>query len=142
MAEREREFSLRIIAADKVFYNGPAVSVTVTAPDGKYGILAGHSNMAAAVTPGILSYRTKDGETFHAAVSDGVIKVSGGDVLILVESAESPDDIDVIRARRSAQDAEEELKRSNSSLEFRSASAKLSRAMTRIKVYSEYNHKH
>ncbi|MCD7944615.1 MAG: F0F1 ATP synthase subunit epsilon [Clostridia bacterium] len=131
MAERAHTFPLRIIAADRIFYNGEASSVTVTGPDGKYGIMAGHANMAAAVAPGILSYRTPDGDVFHAAVSDG-------DVLILVESAEHPADIDVLRAERSAAEAEEELKRSRSGLEFRAASAKLSRALTRIKVNRNY----
>ncbi|MCD8002610.1 MAG: ATP synthase F1 subunit epsilon [Clostridia bacterium] len=138
MAERAHTFPLRIIAADRIFYNGETSSVTVTCPDGKYGIMAGHANMAAAVAPGILSYRTPDGDVFHAAVSDGVVKVSDGDVLILVESAEHPADIDVLRAERSAAEAEEELKRSRSGLEFRAASAKLSRALTRIKVNRNY----
>ena len=47
-----REFHLRVLAADRPFYEGACVSLTVPAVDGSMGILAGHSNTIAAWCPG------------------------------------------------------------------------------------------
>ena len=44
-------FRLRILAADKVFYEGNCTSLTIPTPGGELGILANHSNMIAAVVP-------------------------------------------------------------------------------------------
>ena len=50
-----REFHLRVLAADRPFYEGACVSLTVPAVDGSMGILAGHSNTIAALVPGAMS---------------------------------------------------------------------------------------
>ena len=35
-----KSFRLKLLAADKAFYDGECLSLTVPSPDGKYGILA------------------------------------------------------------------------------------------------------
>ena len=42
-------FGLRIIASDKVFFNGRCKKLTIPAPDGEKGVLAHHENMVIAV---------------------------------------------------------------------------------------------
>ena len=45
-------FGLRIIASDKVFFNGRCKKLTIPAPDGEKGVLAHHENMVIAVGDG------------------------------------------------------------------------------------------
>ena len=95
-------FQVHILAADHTFYEGPCESLVVPTVDGEAGILAHHCNIIAAVVPGELRCRTPEGEEYRAAVSEGLVKVEGGDVLVLVDSAERPEEIDANRARRAA----------------------------------------
>ena len=80
-------FQVHILAADHTFYEGPCESLVVPTVDGEAGILAHHCNIIAAVVPGELRCRTPEGEEYRAAVSEGLVKVEGGDVLVLVADA-------------------------------------------------------
>ena len=57
-------YNLRIIAADRVFYEGPCLSLIVPAFDGEKEVLAHHEAMVIAVTDGEMRYKTEDG-TWH-----------------------------------------------------------------------------
>ena len=93
-------FQVHILAADRIFYEGPCVSLTVPTSDGERGILAHHENMMAAVQPGTLRWQPPEQGVQLAAVSPGMVKVEHNDVLVLVDSAERPEEIDEARARR------------------------------------------
>ena len=69
-----------------------------------------------------------------AAVSAGMIKIEKNEVLILVDAAERPEDIDAVRARREADEAREALLQKNSIREYRSAQAALARSINRLRV--------
>ena len=127
-------FRLHIFAADRVFFEGDCVSLIVPTNQGQYGVQAHHSNMIAALVPGMLTYRLPEGESRNAAVSAGMIKVEANDVLVLVDAAERPEDIDAIRARRKADEAREVLLQKRSQQEYRTAEATLARALNRLRV--------
>ena len=79
------------------------MSLVIPTTEGMYGIQAMHENLVAAVTIGVVKYTLPDGTRCHAAVSNGIVKVENNEVLILVESAEDPDDIDEERALQEEQ---------------------------------------
>ena len=85
-------FRTRIIEADDTFFDGELESLTVPAADGEYGVMANHENLVVAIIPGIVRYRTADGQDLVASVSDGMMRIEDNDVLILVDSAEHPDE--------------------------------------------------
>lgn len=127
-------FQAHILAADKNFYEGPCVCLTIPTSDGEQGILAHHSDMIAAVLPGKLRYRTPEGPMETAAVSGGMVKIEGNDVLVLVDSVERPEEIDAARARREADEAWEAMLQKKSRQEYQLAQATLARAMNRLRV--------
>jgi F-type H+-transporting ATPase subunit epsilon len=127
-------FQVHILAADRNFYEGPCESLTISTSDGEQGILAHHSNMIAAVLPGILRYRVPGEPEQVAAVSPGMVKVESNDVLVLVDSAERPEEIDAARARREADEAREALLQQRSRQEHQLAQAALARALNRLRV--------
>ncbi len=127
-------FQVHILAADRNFYEGPCESLTISTSDGEQGILAHHSNMIAAVLPGILRYRVPGEPEQVAAVSPGMVKVESNDVLVLVDSAERPEEIDAARARREADEAREALLQQRSRQEHQLAQATLARALNRLRV--------
>ena len=128
-------FHLCILAADKPFYDGECVSLCIPTDDGIYGIQAHHHNIIAAIVAGTVSFKRTEKDDFEfAAVSQGIMKVEDGDVLILVDTAESPEEIDKNRAMLDAIEAREEILKKQSIEEYREAEARLARAITRIKT--------
>ncbi len=127
-------FQVHILAADHTFYEGPCESLTIPTSDGEQCILAHHSSMIAAIQPGTMRYRTPGQESRLAAVSQGMVKVEQNEVLVLVDSAERPEDIDAARARREADEAREAMLQKKSLQEYQLAQATLARAMNRLRV--------
>jgi len=127
-------FMVRILAADKNFYEGPCVSLTIPTSDGQLGIWAHHSPLIAAVQPGTLRYQAPGGEPQIAAISPGMVKVEKNEVLVLVDSLERPEEIDAERARREADEAREILLQKKSRQEYQIAQGNLARALNRLRV--------
>ena len=129
-----KPFQVHILAADRTFYEGPCVSLTISTSDGELGIWANHSPMIAAVQPGTLRYRVPDQEVQIAAVSPGMVKVENNEVLVLVDSVERPEEIDAARARREADQAREAILQRKSRQEYQIAQGNLARALNRPRV--------
>ncbi len=132
-------FPVHILAADEPFYEGPCQSISVPTITGMYGVLAHHTNVIMAIVPGTLRYRCEGEDEKLAAVSAGLMKVENGEVLILVDSAERPEEIDANRAQRAADRAKEELLQKKSIQEYRMAQSTLARALSRLQVKSSAN---
>ncbi len=126
-------FNLEIVATDKIFYKGPCESLVFPGIDGEHGILARHEPMVAALQAGELRF-TVDGQARGAAVGDGFIEVSSEKVVVISDFAERPEDIDIKRAERAKERAEERLRLKRSEKEYVHSQAALSRAMARLKV--------
>lgn len=129
-----KNFMLSVLAADRCVYVGECSSLILPAADGQYGVLADHCNTISAVVPGLLEYTLPSGEVQNVAVSNGIVKIENNEVMILVDSAERPEDIDIRRAERSAAEAREQLLQKRSIIEYRTAEAYLARSLNRIKV--------
>ncbi len=127
-------FQVHILAADRTLYEGPCVSLTIPASDGERGILAHHASMMAAIVPGMVRWQPPGEGVQLAAVSPGMVKVENNEVLVLVDSAERPEEIDEARARREADQAREAILQKKSRQEYQLAQATLARALNRLRV--------
>lgn len=127
-------FNLRIYESDGVFYEGEVIKLTIPTYDGEYGIWGGHENVVMAVVPGILRFTTFEEKTYLASVSNGMVRVDDGDVLVLVETAEHPEEIDVERARRKEKEARDAILEKKSLREYRLAEMQLKRELVRLKL--------
>ena len=128
------EFQAHILSADRDFYQGPCISMIAPTIDGQLGVMAHHISVVTGILPGKLSCTLPDGKVLTALVSHGLLRVENNDVLVLVDSAERPDEIDIARARRAAEEAREELLHEQSWQEYLQTQANLSRAMNRLKA--------
>lgn len=127
-------FALTVLAAEKPFFDGECISLVIPTTQGQYGIQAMHSNMIAAIVPGTLKITEPGGQEIVAAVSSGLVKVEDNQVLLLVDTAERPEEIDINRAKRSAEDAKEAILQKKSVKDYYAAQAKMARAISRLKV--------
>lgn len=127
-------FQLDVLAASVPFFRGRCVSAVIPTTDGEYGVLAGHCKTVGAVSAGELRFETEDGEIRRAAVAPGLFKIDGDRVLLLLDAAERPEDIDVSRALRARQEAEEQLRQKRSMAEYQLAQGNLARALNRLRI--------
>ena len=93
-------FSLKIIACEILKFPGY---------DGQMAILAHHEKMTTNIEVGELHFRTPDGEEHVAICSDGLLKVKNNEVVVLVYSAEKPEEIDEFRAQAAKERAIEQM---------------------------------
>jgi F-type H+-transporting ATPase subunit epsilon len=101
---------------------------------GQFGVLPGHTPMLTTLQVGELSYR--QGEQLHyVAVNWGYVEIENDNVVILVETAEVEDEIDLDRARKALDRAEKVLAElSPEDKEFLARQGALQRALVRIQV--------
>ena len=129
-------FGLKIIASDRVFYEGRCRKLVIPAPDGEKGILPNHENMVIAVKIGMARMEIEEGNWVEVALGRGFAEVVNNRVTLLVETAEHPEEIDIARAREAKERAEEQLRQKQSIQEYYHSRASLARAMTRLKATS------
>ena len=130
-------FILNITASSGEFYQGNCESMVLPVKDGVYGVQAGHSQVLVAIHMGMLKF-TVDGETREILVGDGIAEVTPTFVLLLVDSAERPEDIDKNRAEAARIRAEERLQHKQSMHEYYQTKIALDRAMQRLQTASKY----
>ena len=130
-------FILNITASSGEFYQGSCESMVLPVKDGVYGVQAGHSPVLVAIHMGMLKF-TVDGETREILVGDGIAEVTPTFVLLLVDSAERPEDIDRNRAEAARIRAEERLQHKQSMHEYYQTKIALDRAMQRLQTASKY----
>lgn len=131
-------FFVDVLASDRKFYEGKAISVTVPCQDGEKEILAHHEDMLIAVTTGEMRIKVPEGEVKKAICGPGFVQIANNRVTILVETAESPEEIDIRRAQRAKEKAEEELRQKQSLQEYHTSQAALARALTRLKYVDKH----
>lgn len=127
-------FGLKIIASDRIFYEGRCRKLILPAPDGEMGILAHHENMVIAVTVGDGRIEVEEGKWLDVALGAGFAEVVNNRVTLLVDTAERPEEIDVRRAEEAKERAEEQMRQKQSIQEYYRTQASMARAMNRLKV--------
>lgn len=127
-------FGLKIIASDKVFYEGRCRKLTIPAPDGEMGILQNHENMVIAIAVGIAYMEAEEGKRQDIALGQGFAEIVNNRVTLIVDTAENPEDIDVRHAEEQRERAQEQMRQKQSIQEYYHTQASLARAMNRLKL--------
>ena len=121
---------LKIVAPERIFYEGDTTFLEFTTTEGDMGIYPQHIPLTAIIAPGIL--RIHEGDTVkEAALMSGFIQILKEEVTILAESVEWPDEIDANRAKEAEQRAERRLQAHDPSINISRAELALKRALVR-----------
>ncbi len=129
------------IRLEVVTPNGPVVSedvdiVNAPGTGGDFGVLANHAPFLSTIRTGSMSYE-QGKKRENLMISGGFCEVSNNKITFLVESAEFGRQIDVDRAMRAKERAEQRLAKATQHddlLNRTRAEAALQRALARIKV--------
>ena len=126
-------FQLEIVTPERLLVSDAAEEMQIPGKSGYLGILPQHAPLITELGVGEISYR-KGSETHRLSVAWGFAEVLPDKVTILAETAEKAEEIDVQRAQRAKQQAEDLLKKGPQSTEYLEAEVALERAITRLKV--------
>lgn len=126
-------FHLSLLTPEKSFLEAEVTSIIAPGSEGYLGVLANHAPLITALVPGKLTIKSDAGESIYA-ISGGFLEVSDNKATILADALEPPESIDVGRARRARERAEERLKDLSGRVDTARAEAALARAINRIRI--------
>jgi len=130
-------FNFEVHTPRRVFYTGKAQAIILSLEDGEIGIYANHSPFTAPSVTGILRIKDDKGNWRAAFVCGGILEVKEHKNVLMVESADWPEEINVDHVLESKKQAEETLKNSQLKFEIDKAKKKLRHAECRLKVVEE-----
>ncbi|HHT16882.1 MAG TPA: ATP synthase F1 subunit epsilon [Papillibacter sp.] len=134
----EKVFNLEVLTPERPFFEGEAVSLTVTTTDGQFTFLAGHAPIVMPVVVGSIVIKTPEGQTIEAFNSEGFLELGHELTSVYLQACERPEDIDRLRAEEAKRRAEERLRQRQSMSEYTQNKMALARAMARLSVSAKY----
>lgn len=125
-------FDLTVLASDHTFYDDKALCVTVHTNNGLVQFLANHAASIYAITPGPLIIRKPDHSEIEVVSGVGAIIYQNNKAQILVETCETPEQLDERRAQEALERAEERMRQKQSMREYQMSQAAMARALARL----------
>ena len=115
------------------FFEGDATMVEFTTTQGNVGIYAKHIPMVNVIAPGKLTIHCEDGSEKICALHSGFSEILQDKVIILADSCEYGDQIDVDRAKEAVERAKRRLEQKDG-IDIARAELALRRALVRLDV--------
>jgi F-type H+-transporting ATPase subunit epsilon len=125
---------LEIVTPEKRVARLECDEVQAPGVQGGFGVRRGHTPFLSALEPGRLTV-VQGAQELHFAVGGGFLQVAEDRIIVLADTAEAREEIDVDRARRAFQDATERLRSlTEGNGEWAVEAARVKRATARITV--------
>jgi F-type H+-transporting ATPase subunit epsilon len=128
----EGKLLLEIVTPQGLVFSEEVDEVTSSGSEGEFGVLPGHVPFVTTLKIGMLSAK-KGNQSIYFFANWGYAEVGPEKVLVLSDSAERSEDIDVERAKAAMKRAEERLRKIED-VDFARAESSLERAVTRVQV--------
>ncbi len=124
-----------IVTPERLIFSEEVDEVTVPGAEGEFGVLPGHVPFLSALQIGKLALK-QGGREHVFAVSGGFVEVHEDHVILLAESAERSDEIDMERTLNAKSRAEQVLKEISDPTDpgYVEADQRLRRALNRESV--------
>ena len=130
-----KEIFVEIITPSKRIFKGEVKSVTVPGTLGNFQVLYNHAPLLSTLEIGKIKICGLNDKEIEYATSGGTVEVSDNKILILADSAESSEEIDIERAKKSYERAKERLAAGNKGdVDILRAELSLQRAINRMKM--------
>jgi F-type H+-transporting ATPase subunit epsilon len=124
---------LEIVTAERSVYSEDVNVLVAPGIDGELGILPRHAPLLTALMPGEIRV-VKDGEESYISVSGGFMEVLGNKVIILADTAEHAEEINIERAEAALRKAQERITSRSSDIDLEGAMIAARRSQARLKV--------
>lgn len=128
-----KEINLEIITPSRQAFKGIVKSLTVPGSLGSFQVLFNHAPLLSTFEIGKIKIVNQTDEEIEFTTGGGTIEVIDNKILILADSLERKEEIDLERAKNSYQRAKNRLSNRNNDIDVLRAEASLQRAINRIK---------
>lgn len=132
----DKNITVEIVTPERVVFSEPVDFVVVPGVEGYLGVLPMHTPIVSGIKVGIIKVITGDAKT-KLSTSGGFLEVNNDKVVILAETAERGDEIDVIRAKAARERAEQRLANRTADIDVARAELALRRALIRLKAVGQ-----
>jgi len=130
--------NLEIITPEKTIYKDVINSITIPGTLGSFQVLKDHAPLISSFEVGVITVQ-KNGNKNYFSTSGGTVEVEKNKILVLADSVEKVEEIDVDRARQAKERAEQRLARKHEAeINESRAEAALKRAVNRINTRLKY----
>ncbi|HNV12357.1 MAG TPA: F0F1 ATP synthase subunit epsilon [bacterium] len=131
----KKRIKFEIATPERVVLKEEILQVTVPTQEGEITVLPKHSPLVSILKPGVLELKKLDGEIEIISVSGGFVEVLLNKVIILADTAERAEEIDIERAEEARKRAEESLKdmRSVDASQFAQLAAQIEKELARVR---------
>ncbi len=126
--------NIEIVSPEKNVFQGTAKVLTVPGVEGLFQVLNMHAPMISMFETGVITIEDEKGEKINFSTRGGVLEVKDNKIVVLADTAEAKGSIDVERAERAMQRAEERLKAGGKGIDRERAKFSIQRAKIRLKV--------
>ncbi|GAB6177154.1 F0F1 ATP synthase subunit epsilon [Desulfobaculum senezii] len=126
-----KSLHLEIVTPDRLVLSQDVEYVGAPGYEGEFGIMPNHVPFLSALKIGNLYYK-ENGKTYYVFVAGGFAEVSANKVTILAEVAEKAAEIDIERARKARERAEQRLAQQQEKIDNARVQAALARALARL----------
>jgi F-type H+-transporting ATPase subunit epsilon len=124
---------LDIVTAERMVYSEEVDLVVAPGVEGELGILPHHTPLMTTLQAGEMMVR-RGNEEFSLAISGGFLEIQPDRIIVLADSAERDDEIDLQRAEEARRRARERLDSRAGNVDVLQVEAALHRSLARIKV--------
>jgi F-type H+-transporting ATPase subunit epsilon len=129
------QLHLEVVTAERKVFEDDVSMVVAPGIEGQLGILPHHAPLMTALTYGELHIEREGQEDVFIAIGGGFMEVGPRHVIVLADSAERADEIDIARAEEARQRAERTMSQvQREDVDYAQAEAALRRSMIRLKV--------
>ena len=128
----DKSFTLEIVTPRKTVFKGEVVSFSAPGVLGGFQVLHNHAPLLSELQVGEVKFIEASGKEARYATSGGFVEVKDNHVVMLAETAERADEIDVQRAQSAQTRAKGRLPDKTTDLDR--AHAALARAMNRLRI--------
>lgn len=129
-------FLFKILSPDGKKREITADLITINTTNGMLGIMKNHAPLEAIINIGEL--QIKNGNKYEfIALNGGILHIDKKQVLILANSFESKEEIDLVRATNAKNRAEEKLKIKDENIDIKRAEIALKKALNRINIFNK-----
>jgi F-type H+-transporting ATPase subunit epsilon len=132
------ELYLDIVTPSKSVFLGNIKSITVPGSKGRFQVLVNHAPIVSTFDIGMIKVDFQNSHSDYYATGGGTIEVLDNKITLLADSIELVGDIDVDRALKAKQRAEERLANKTNEINIARAQAALARAVNRLNVREKY----
>ena len=133
------DLKLEIITPEKSVLKDQVDAITIPGSVGSFQVLKNHAPLISNFEIGVIKVK-KNGDISHFTTSGGTVEVNNNSVLVLADSAENVNDIDLNRAEQAQKRAEDRLsQKQKEDIDEARAQAALQRALNRINASKKYS---